>query len=126
MSSLTHGAEMQLAESEPANFPTIEGAEEFTKMVHTLIRVDAAVGTELEYTRPRPWLCHMGFHSWLELQPSAAQKQELRQLISHGEGNLNSLGGRDSDVLDRVCTKCFDPENRMSQYLTALRRARGL
>lgn len=68
----------------------------------------------------------LAWHSWVALEPSRAQQEEIRQLISNGDGRLGFLGVRDEEVVDRVCSRCHRSEHRLGSYVDALRRARGL
>lgn len=78
----------------------------------------------------KPMLCRgtFGFvkHSWLELEPSTEELEEIRRLVSHRRGALGRLGVvRMEDIVDRVCYKCHHPEPRMKGFIASLRVARG-
>lgn len=64
-------------------------------------------------------------HDWLYLGPNRAQLEEIRRLISFGEGRLGRIGTKHVDVYDRICRRCFVAESRMNRYIAALQTARG-
>jgi len=73
-------------------------------------------------------ICRVGWHSWVYLDPSDAQLEEVRRLITHGRGSLglSAYGISDHHVCDRICRFCHKGEARFEKFLDGLRSARGV
>lgn len=88
----------------------------------------SATPSSAEARAPARWTCRQGWHDWLYLEPSDAQLEIARALISHGRGPLGLLdsGLALEQVADRVCRWCHRGEARFSSFIKGLHDARGL
>ena len=73
------------------------------------------------------WVCRIGWHSWMFLEPTQDQFERIRQLMSEGRGGLglSEYGLTLQHVGDRVCRLCYKGEARIERFIATLKEVRG-